>query len=455
MHQGALDGFSGRSRPPPHHNGEVNELEPAPASRSAASQGLGFNLFGFPTRVDASFLLIVGLIGFDGSGSHLAIWVAVAVVSVLGHELGHALAARSMGATASITLAGLGGLTRSTRAQPLGRGESALLSAAGPLAGILLGLPVLYALRTLDWPSWTNGGFALRSAAFTTLGWSVLNLLPMLPLDGGHLLELSLPGTPAARRRLAAQLSIGIAAAAGYLAAKAGMQYGMFLALMFGAQNLAILKATPVQPEPPVLPVPPGQSEQPGQPGPPPGPPARRSVASILLEPVPPRRKPEGRPPVASPPVLPAPLTMSPPVVSAPLPASPPTMPESPPIAPEPGPPTGRPEPGPPTGAALSPALRPGRPEPPRAEPGDRLLVRHDARRAPGRVAAAEVLHRGAVQRQRLVLLPGRRRVTQLALVAGVLHRRVRDDDRQGAVVRRAVGVLVPGFAVLQRGRNG
>jgi stage IV sporulation protein FB len=231
----------------------VNELEPVRPARPASAQGLGFNLFGFPTRVDASFLLIVGLIGF---GSHLAIWVAVALVSVLGHELGHALAARRMGATASITLAGLGGLTRSNRAEPLSRGESAFLTVAGPLAGILLGLPVLYAVHALGWPSWTDGGYALRSAVFTTLGWSALNLLPMLPLDGGHLLELALPGPPAARRRLAAQLSIAIAVVAGYLASKAGMQYGMFLALMFGAQNLALLRSAPAQPSPPIAPEP-------------------------------------------------------------------------------------------------------------------------------------------------------------------------------------------------------
>ncbi|MDQ1507406.1 MAG: stage sporulation protein [Actinomycetota bacterium] len=345
VHQGALDGFSGHSGAARPHNGGVNELEPPRPSRSTASQGLGFNLFGFPTRVDASFLLIVGLIGFDGSGSHLAIWVAVAVISVLGHELGHALAARLMGATASITLAGLGGLTRSSRAEPLGRGESAVLTAAGPLAGILLGLPVLYAVRTLGWPSWTDGGYALRSAAFTTLGWSALNLLPMLPLDGGHLLELALPGTPAARRRLAAQLSIGIAAAAGYLAVKAGMQYGMFLALMFGAQNLAILRSTPALP---AQPTPPGPAPaQPGpatQPGPAPGPPPRRSLGAILLEPVPPRRKPEGGPPVASPPAGRTSLPASPPVMPASppvMPVSPPVMPASPPIVPESGPPTG------------------------------------------------------------------------------------------------------------------
>jgi Zn-dependent protease len=165
----------------------VNELEPAPpAPARGAAQGLLFRLLGFPIRIDPSFLLIVALIGFDGSASRLAVWVGLAVVSVLAHELGHALAARRMGATASISLQGMGGLTRSSRAEPFSRGESALLSAAGPAAGILIGLPVLYAIAALDWPSWTMGGFALRTAAFTTLGWSALNLLPIVPLDGGR-----------------------------------------------------------------------------------------------------------------------------------------------------------------------------------------------------------------------------------------------------------------------------
>ena len=187
------------------------------------------------------------MLGFDGTASHLAIWVALALVSVLGHELGHAVAARALGAEASIALQGLGGLTRSYRATPFSRGESAVLTAAGPLAGILLGLPVLAALAALDWPSWTPGGFALRTAAFTTLGWSALNLLPIVPLDGGHLLEAALPGTPASRRRLAAKLSIAIAAGAGVLAYQAGMPFAGLMAVLFAAQNLATLR----QPVPP------------------------------------------------------------------------------------------------------------------------------------------------------------------------------------------------------------
>jgi Zn-dependent protease len=272
----------------------VNELEPAPPARARA-QGLRFNLFGFPTSIDASFLLIVALIGFDGTASHLAIWVGLAVVSVLGHELGHAFAARRLGATASISLQGMGGLTRSRREEPLGRGESALLTAAGPAAGILLGLPVLYAIGALDWPSWTMGGFALRTAAFTTLGWSALNLLPIVPLDGGHLLELALPGTPVARQRLAAQLSIAFAVVGGAWAYKAGMTYAGLLALFFAAQNLAVLKQT--NPTPPPM-----EARQPGAP-----PLPQQTPAQLLLQP--PRPKSDRLPahPPTAPPGQPTP----------------------------------------------------------------------------------------------------------------------------------------------------
>lgn len=220
----------------------MNELERPRESRGPGEQGLRFRLFGFPTRIDPSFLLIVALIGFDGSMSHLAIWVALAVVSVLGHELGHAVAARRLGAEATIALQGLGGLTRSYRPKPFSRGESALLTFAGPLAGILLGLPVLFAIGALDWPSWTLGGFALRTAVFTTLGWSAFNLLPVMPLDGGHLLETALPGGPAARQRLAAKVSVAIAAAGGFLAYKTGLTYAALLAGLFAAQNVATLR---------------------------------------------------------------------------------------------------------------------------------------------------------------------------------------------------------------------
>ena len=52
----------------------MNELEAPRPVRPQGQQGLRFNLFGFPTRIDPSFLLIVALIGFDGTAAHVAIW---------------------------------------------------------------------------------------------------------------------------------------------------------------------------------------------------------------------------------------------------------------------------------------------------------------------------------------------------------------------------------------------
>ena len=201
-----------------------------------------FSLFGFPTRIEASFVLIVALLGLGGPPGRLILWVVLAVLGILGHELGHALAARMMGARATITLAGLGGLTRSVRAVPLSRRESAVLTAAGPAAGVVLGLGVLGALHGLGWEPWTTGGWALRTGVWTTLGWSALNLVPVLPLDGGSLLELALPGRAEERRRRAAQASVAIAGAAALAAYSAGLSFAALFAMMLAGQNLGALK---------------------------------------------------------------------------------------------------------------------------------------------------------------------------------------------------------------------
>jgi len=61
-----------------------------------------FSLFGFPTRIEASFLLLIGMMGFGFPMHRLGLWLVVATVSILAHELGHAFAARALGATATI-----------------------------------------------------------------------------------------------------------------------------------------------------------------------------------------------------------------------------------------------------------------------------------------------------------------------------------------------------------------
>jgi hypothetical protein len=65
--------------------------------------------------------------------------------------------------------------------------------------------------------SWQE--YAVWTGIWTCLGWSLFNLLPVLPLDGGQAMRELLPGSPVDRTRLAAAVSIvaaGLAAAAAY-----------------------------------------------------------------------------------------------------------------------------------------------------------------------------------------------------------------------------------------------
>jgi Zn-dependent protease len=205
---------------------------------AGTAAALRFSLIGFPVRIEASFVVLLALLGFGLSAHHIALWVAIGTVSILAHELGHALVAPK----ATISLQGLGGLTQPRRATPFSRKEDALVSVAGPAAGLLLGAAVLAAWLTLRWDYDTTGGWILAMSLFTTAGWSVFNLLPILPLDGGHLLVAALPGAAAERQLKAARVSVAIAAAGAFLAYRTGWTYSILFAAMLGAQNLATIK---------------------------------------------------------------------------------------------------------------------------------------------------------------------------------------------------------------------
>src|SRR5205814_467341 len=67
----------------------------------------------------------------------IVVWVAVVFLSVLVHEMGHALAIRRHGLSPEITLHWIGGLTSWNGAQNLTRPQRIFISFAGPLAGFL------------------------------------------------------------------------------------------------------------------------------------------------------------------------------------------------------------------------------------------------------------------------------------------------------------------------------
>jgi Zn-dependent protease len=203
-----------------------------------------FRVLGFPVHIDLTFVLFVGFLGFSQglTFAELVVWVLVAVVSVLLHELGHAVLARRAGASPAITLMAMGGVTTYTPPRQLSRLESLGISLAGPAVGLVLGGAMLLLRPDEDPPGLV--GFALRAAIFTTVGWSLFNLLPIVPLDGGQALRELLPGDPLARAKRAAVVSIVLAVVLAVVALQKNWigTFGLVLAAFLVLANVMQLR---------------------------------------------------------------------------------------------------------------------------------------------------------------------------------------------------------------------
>ncbi|KAG1648276.1 (R)-citramalate synthase [Nymphon striatum] len=159
--------------------------------------------------VEPFFFVVIALLGFNaGSVARIAVWAFVVFVSVMWHELGHAFAARRLGSKPRITLHGFGGLTHWQPPQHPTRWNLISVAVAGPLAGMVLGLAVWGGSQYLEPFADTDVRFFVQAMIWVNLGWGMLNLLPVLPLDGGHVMREVLPGAPPVRYRRAAWASV-------------------------------------------------------------------------------------------------------------------------------------------------------------------------------------------------------------------------------------------------------
>lgn len=127
--------------------------------------------------------------------------------SLLVHELSHSFMAHRLGfSIASIELQPFGCIARLRRSPDL-PSDAAAIAAAGPLVSLLLSLAAAGA-------AFFSGGAensALSELAFFNLALGLVNLLPVLPLDGGRLAlaAVSSAANSKKRRRSALALSIG------------------------------------------------------------------------------------------------------------------------------------------------------------------------------------------------------------------------------------------------------
>ena len=199
-----------------------------------------FRLFGTPVRVEPLFLVIAALMGYELRPLWVVFaFIGIVFVNLLVHEMGHALMFRFAGQRSAIVLHAFGGFTIPTGGgrRQMSKGMSIAVSLSGVGAQLLfLYLPARL-LKDSDWGlqqhiDWSFGepGFnwypVLALTAFVSLWWAVLNILPIRPLDGGHVAEELLGFENACK------LSIGAGAIAALVAAvQFSLFTGLFLAM--------------------------------------------------------------------------------------------------------------------------------------------------------------------------------------------------------------------------------
>ncbi len=162
----------------------------------------GLKVFGFPVDVRPGFLILLGVFALASGGDRIeqGIFFALCVGAfTLIHELGHAFAARATGAEASIALDFLAGYASFEPTRVLKRWEKAGISLAGPGVQIVLGTAILALMHVnpfdIDQVRESHTTIAIWWAG-PLLG--LINLVPILPLDGGNIvmsgLDRFIPG---------------------------------------------------------------------------------------------------------------------------------------------------------------------------------------------------------------------------------------------------------------------
>ena len=169
---------------------------------------LNFRLFGIPVRVHPLFWLVSLFMGSSLREAKLVLmWVAASFIAILVHEFGHAFAALAFGWRPWITLYGMGGLA-SYRPTHHDSRKQIMISFAGPGAGFVLAALIVLLFKVLDgvvvfgvgWPFLVRLAVASQHlpvmvnllanfVLFICVFWGLVNLLPILPLDGGRICQ--------------------------------------------------------------------------------------------------------------------------------------------------------------------------------------------------------------------------------------------------------------------------
>lgn len=181
---------------------------------------------GIDVKIHLTFLFLLIWVAFStlfAGGTLNAVlieltFMLVLFLSVVMHELGHALVARRYGiSTRDITLLPIGGVARLEK-MPENPKQELLVAFAGPLVNLVIGGLLFVVLLVtgafvlpLDLTSLTSNIWVRILSANLTL--AVFNLLPAFPMDGGRILRslLAIWMDRVKATRIAARIGRGLA----------------------------------------------------------------------------------------------------------------------------------------------------------------------------------------------------------------------------------------------------
>ena len=200
------------------------------------------SIAGIDVSISVSYIFIMVLIILLNGGVGGFLFAAAVTLSVLIHELGHAVVCKIYNLRPSILLHGFGGLCFHEPADT--DGQDALVVIAGPVIEIIFGVAAFGVIAAVPMPALLTT--FMTYFAMVSVIWGAINLfLPLWPLDGGMLFHLILRKfTEASKARdWTLKVSMTIAVPLGIVGIFYGQYFVAFLAFFIVMDNYNHLRS--------------------------------------------------------------------------------------------------------------------------------------------------------------------------------------------------------------------
>ena len=197
-----------------------------------------FSLFSIPVRIELWFWVTTAFLGgaFDATNQEAllgtAMFMLAAFISVLIHEMGHALTIKRFKQPTQVVLTFMGGYATYPPGV-LTRKRSFLVTLAGPALQLVFGIGIIFLSEYLP-SQGKQVDIFFANLIWISIIWAVFNCLPIYPMDGGQMLSAVLGPR---RAKVVHMPGIVTAAIIGMLALLTG---GLFITIfmgMFAYQN--------------------------------------------------------------------------------------------------------------------------------------------------------------------------------------------------------------------------